>query len=135
MLVLVTLLISELDHFISLFRFCSSTWLHYDGQASIKTKMVKRPTILNGKKLGFLIYVTKKFFVHPINVKWNVPWRKLEELIKELIKILKTSIELIQSKQQRHLNHADSFISTFDQMYYFLQVFSLLKQVSICKGV
>ena len=58
MLVLVTLFISGLDHFISLFHFCSSTWLHYNGLASIKTKMVKRPTILNGEKLGFLIYAS-----------------------------------------------------------------------------
>ena len=36
----------------------SSTWLHYNGLASIKTKMVKRPTILNGEKLGFLIYAS-----------------------------------------------------------------------------
>ena len=50
MLLLVTLFISGLDHFISLFRFCSSAWLHYDGLASIKTKMVKRPTVLNGEK-------------------------------------------------------------------------------------
>ena len=42
MLVLVTLFISGLVHFISLFCFCSSTWLHYDGLALIKTKMVKR---------------------------------------------------------------------------------------------
>ena len=62
MLVLVTLFIRGLDHFISLFCFCSSTWLHYDGLASIKTKMVKRPTILNCEKLGFLIYVRKKIF-------------------------------------------------------------------------
>ena len=62
MLVLFTLFISVLDHFISLFRFCSSTWLYYDGLASIKTKMVKRPTILNGENLGFLIYVSKKMF-------------------------------------------------------------------------
>ena len=55
MFVLVTLFISALDHFISLFRICSSPWLHYDGLASIKTKMVKRPTILNGEKLRFLI--------------------------------------------------------------------------------
>ena len=58
--VLVTLFISGLDHFISLFRFCSSFWLHYDGIASKKTKMVKKPTILNGEKLGFLTYVSKK---------------------------------------------------------------------------
>ena len=51
MLVLVTFFISGLDHFISLFRFCSSPWLHYGGLASIKAKMVKRPTILNGEKL------------------------------------------------------------------------------------
>ena len=62
MLVLVTLFIRGLDHFISLFRFCSSTWLHYDGLALIKTKMAERPTILNGEKLGFLIYVSKKMF-------------------------------------------------------------------------
>ena len=40
-LVLVTLFISEMDHFISLFRFFSSTWLYDDGLASIKTKIVK----------------------------------------------------------------------------------------------
>ena len=31
-------------------------------------------------------------------------------------KILQTGIELIQSKQQRYLNHANNFISNFDQM-------------------
>ena len=62
MLVLVTLFISGLDNFLSIFRFCCSTWLYYDGLASIKSKMVKRPTILNGGKLGLLIYVSKKMF-------------------------------------------------------------------------
>ena len=62
MFVLVTLFINGLDHFISLFSFCSSTWLHYDGLALVKTKMVKRPTILNGQKLGFLIHMDKKMF-------------------------------------------------------------------------
>ena len=62
MLVLITLFIDGLDQFIFLFRFCSSTWLYYDGLASIKNKMVKRPTILNGENLGFLIYVSKKMF-------------------------------------------------------------------------
>ena len=62
MLVLITLFINGLDQFIFLFRFCSSTWLYNDGLASIKTKMVKRPTILNGENLGFLIYVSKKMF-------------------------------------------------------------------------
>ena len=32
--------------------------------------------------------------------------------LKEVIKILKTGIELIQSKQQGYLNHANIFIST-----------------------
>ena len=41
MLILVTLFISGLDHMISLFRFCPSTWLHYDGLALKKAKMVK----------------------------------------------------------------------------------------------
>ena len=61
MLVLVTLFLSGLDHFITIFHFCSSTWL-----ASIKTKIVKRPTILNSEKLGFQIYVSKKnvLFIH-----------------------------------------------------------------------
>ena len=89
MLVLVTFFISGLDHFISLFRFCSSTWLHYDGLASIKTKMVKRPTILNGEKLGYLIYVRKKKIVHPMNVKWNVPQRKLERTSTKILCNLK----------------------------------------------
>ena len=44
-LVLVTLFTNELDHF-SNFHFCSSTWTHCDGLASIKTEMLKRPTIL-----------------------------------------------------------------------------------------
>ena len=62
MFVLVTFFISGLDHFISLFCFWISTWLHYDGLALVKTKMVKRPTILNGEKPGFLIHVSKKMF-------------------------------------------------------------------------
>ena len=59
-LVLVTLFISGFDHFISFFRFCSSNWLYYDGLAPIKTKMVKKLTILSGEKLEFLTYVSKK---------------------------------------------------------------------------
>ena len=78
MLVLVTLFISGLGHFISLFCSCSSTWLYYDGLASIKTKMVKRPNILHVEKLGYLMYVSKKCFVYPVNIKWNVLQRKLQ---------------------------------------------------------
>ena len=71
-LVLVTLFTSELDHF-SNFRFCSSAWPHYDGLASIKTEMMKRPTILNGEKLGFLIYASKKLFCSSNERKMECP--------------------------------------------------------------
>ena len=71
MLVLVTLFICGLHHFISLFHFCCSTWLHYDELAL--TKMVKRPTILNNEKLGFLIYVSKKMFCSSNESKMEYP--------------------------------------------------------------
>ena len=76
----------------------------------------------------------------PISIKGNFPLKTFEVLLvfhnliysrfigqvesfnpknkyssKQVIKILKTGTELIQSKQQRYLNHA-IFISTFDQM-------------------
>ena len=69
---LVTLFTSELDHF-SNFRFCSSTWPQYDGLVSIKTEMMKRPTILNGEKLGFLIYASKKLFCSSDERKMECP--------------------------------------------------------------
>ena len=53
----------------------------------------------------------------------------MEELT-EVIKFLKTSIELIQIKQQRYLNHADIFF-IFCQSIFIAD----LKQVLICWGV
>ena len=76
MLVLVNLFISEMNHFISLFHFFSSTWLYDEGLASIKTKIVKKPT-LNGEKLGFLIYVSRKMFCSSNERKMECP---LEEV-------------------------------------------------------
>ena len=82
-LVLVTFFISVFDHFISFFRFCSSNWLYYDGLASIKTKMVKKPTILNVEKLGFLIYVRKKIFCSPNERKMECPAEEITMNIDE----------------------------------------------------
>ena len=48
----------------------------------------------------------------------------------EVIKFLKTGIELIQIKQQRYLNHADIFF-IFCQSIFIAD----LKQVLICWGV
>ena len=50
--------LKSLDHFISIFRFSSSPWFLYDGLASRKTKIIKRPTY-NGK-LGFLAFIGKQ---------------------------------------------------------------------------
>ena len=58
MLVLVTMFLKSLDHFISIFRFNSSPWFLYDGLASRKTKIIKRP-VHNGK-LGFLVFISKQ---------------------------------------------------------------------------
>ena len=57
--------------------------------------------------------------------------------LKEVIKILKTGIELIQSKQQRYLNHANIFISTLQaNVALSPSIFiAYLKQVLICSGV
>ena len=83
MLVLVTLFISGLDHFISLFHFCSSTWLYYDGLASIKTKMVKRPTIFNSEKRGFLLHVSKKMFCSSHEHETECPSEEVAMIIDE----------------------------------------------------
>ena len=50
--------LKSLDHFILIFRFSSSPWFLYDGLASRKTKIIKRPTY-NGK-LGFLVFISKE---------------------------------------------------------------------------
>ena len=66
MLVLVTMFLKSLDHFISIFRFSSSPWFLYDSLASRKTKIIKRPTY-NGK-LGFLVFISKQMgskVLHP----------------------------------------------------------------------
>ena len=93
MLVLVTLFISGLNHFISLFHFCSSTWLYYDGLASIKTKMVKIPTILNSEKLGFQIYVIKKMCCSSNKYKMEYPPEEVTMNIDEELKQFKKENE------------------------------------------
>ena len=80
-LALVTLFISGLDHSISLFCLCSSTWIHYNGLPSIKNKILKRNAVLNGKKLGSLIYASKKRFCSSSEHKLRCPpeWNEIDE--------------------------------------------------------
>ena len=114
MLVLVTFFISGLDHFISLFRFCSSTWLHYDGLASIKTKMVKRPTILNGEKLGYLIYVRKKKFCASNERKMECPPEEIRTNIdKDFMQFKKDDLEELKYVEQQ--NSEKKVKSCFDE--------------------
>ena len=47
---------------------------------------------------------------------WRTLTLKTNSSLKKVIKILKTGIELIQSKQQKYINHANIFIFTFDKM-------------------
>ena len=47
---------------------------------------------------------------------WRTLTLKTNSSLKKVIKILKTDIELIQSKQQKYINHANIFIFTFGKM-------------------
>ena len=58
MLVLVAMFLKFLDYFISIFWFNSSPWFSYDGLASRKTKIIKRPA--HNGKLGVLVFISKQ---------------------------------------------------------------------------
>ena len=73
MLVLITVFLKSLDHFISIFQFNSSPWFLSNNLTSRKTKIIKRPARIRklGKKMGSKVphqlkhLADEQFLLHP----------------------------------------------------------------------